>query len=72
MHHFLRRDAPILIIETGSKEVEENLKAVGYAFHRFDGFPNSDVYFMARSGRLAVWVSGAGPRRDAAGELKEE
>jgi FkbM family methyltransferase len=40
MHQILRRDAPILIIETGSKEVEENLKAIGYAFQRLEGSPN--------------------------------
>jgi FkbM family methyltransferase len=46
MRNILRRDKPILIVETGSIEVAKNLEANGYEFERLKGSPN--VLFRCR------------------------
>lgn len=40
MQGILERDRPVLIVETGSKEVVQDLKWLGYACERLEGSPN--------------------------------
>ena len=40
MRQLLARDRPVLIVETGSREVAEDLAARGYAAEKLPGSPN--------------------------------
>lgn len=40
MHQILHRDKPTLILETVSREMKENLEAMGYGLQRLEGSPN--------------------------------
>ncbi len=46
MHQILIRDKPTLIVETNSREIEDNLQRIGYTPERLDGSPN--VLFRAK------------------------
>ena len=46
MRGILLRDKPTLIVETESREVMDNIEALGYAYQRLDGSPN--VLFRAK------------------------
>jgi FkbM family methyltransferase len=46
MHQILLRDNPTLIVETGSREIEDSMEGIGYTSERLDGSPN--VLFRAK------------------------
>ena len=46
MRAILLRDKPTLIVETGSREVEDSIDSLGYTHQRLDGSPN--VLFLAK------------------------
>jgi len=46
MHQILLRDKPTLIVETGSREIEDSVERIGYTSTRLDGSPN--VLFRAK------------------------
>ncbi len=46
MHQILLRDKPTLIVETGSREIEDSVGRIGYTPERLDGSPN--VLFRAK------------------------
>ena len=45
MQQILLRDKPVLIVETGSREIEDNMNTIGYIPQKLDGSPN--VLFRA-------------------------
>ncbi len=49
MHRILLRDKPTLIVETGSREIEDSLERIGYTHERLDGSPN--VLFLAKASK---------------------
>ncbi len=46
MHEIVLRDKPTLIVETGSREVEDSIESLGYTLQRLDRSPN--VLFRAK------------------------